>query len=71
MQTNCPNREKNREACTCTYAACNKHGLCCACVTYHRERGEIPGCFFSTQGEATWDRSVEALYRDRYKKNET
>jgi hypothetical protein len=30
--------------------------------------GEAPGCLFSKQGEAAYDRSVEALYRDTNKK---
>jgi len=64
MITNCPNKEKNLASCTCTYP-CDKRGICCECVAYHRERGEIPGCFFSATGEATWDRSVQKLYQDR------
>ena len=65
MSLTCPNREKNLESCTCTYSSCNKRGLCCECVAYHRSRGEIPGCFFTKEGEATWDRSIEKLCQDR------
>ena len=55
----------NNRPCTCTYA-CPRHGKCCECVAYHREHGEgVPGCFFSPEAEATYDRSVEALARDR------
>lgn len=60
----CPNREENLKFCTCTYA-CDKRGLCCECVAAHRKKGQIPGCFFTEAGEATWDRSVEQLCRDR------
>ena len=60
----CPNKAKNLEHCTCTYP-CDKRGLCCECVAYHRAKGQIPGCFFSKKGEATYDRSVAALARDR------
>jgi Domain of unknown function (DUF6485) len=63
--TDCPNRERNLKDCTCTYTACNKQGLCCECVAQHRAIGEIPGCFFTAAGEATYDRSVRALARDR------
>lgn len=56
-------KEKNLEQCTCSYG-CSKAGMCCDCVAFHRRRGEVPGCFFSKQGEATYDRSIEALYRD-------
>jgi len=44
--------------CTCTYEYCNKKGLCCECVAYHRQRGEIPGCFFPADAERTYDRSL-------------
>lgn len=50
--------EKNRENCSCSYTSCNKRGMCCDCVAYHRSNGEIPGCFFPSDGEKTYDRSV-------------
>ena len=51
----------NTRPCPCT-AACPRHGKCCECVAHHRDHGEgIPGCFFSPEAEATYDRSVEAL----------
>ncbi|MEA4854275.1 MAG: DUF6485 family protein [Christensenella sp.] len=56
-------QEKNRETCACTYG-CPRSGLCCECVRHHRSRGQIPGCFFSKEGEASFDRSVEAFIRD-------
>jgi hypothetical protein len=59
----CPNKEKNLEHCTCTYS-CGKRGLCCECVAYHRAAGQIPGCFFTKEGEASYDRSIAALARD-------
>ena len=62
--TECPNLAKNKNMCTCTYT-CERRGRCCECVAYHREMGEIPGCFFSAAGERTWDRSLAALIRDR------
>lgn len=49
---------ENKENCTCSYMACPKRGLCCECVAYHREKGEIPGCFFPSDGERTYDRSI-------------
>jgi len=60
--TNCPNKEKNLEMCTCTYS-CGKRGLCCECVAYHRDKGQIPGCFFPKDVEATYDRSIANLCR--------
>ena len=35
------------------------------CVAYHRAKGQVPGCFFSKAGEASYDRSVaESLHSD-------
>ncbi len=54
-----------RETCPCT-VDCPRHGKCCECVAHHRDHeGGIPGCFFSKEGEALWDRSFEALCKDR------
>lgn len=64
MAVACPNKAKNMEGCTCTYD-CDKLGLCCECVTYHRNKGQIPGCFFTKDGEATWNRSTEMFCKDR------
>jgi len=64
--TNCPNQERNKKDCTCTYD-CDKRGLCCECVAYHRNMGQIPGCLFSPKGEAKWDRSVQCFMSDRGK----
>ncbi len=54
----CENRKKNLVDCTCTYAACDRRGLCCECVAYHRSSGQLPGCFFPPEVEKTYDRSV-------------
>jgi len=56
----CPNREKNLKHCNCTYP-CDKKGICCKCIAYHRSRNELPGCYFSKEKEATYDRSIENL----------
>lgn len=54
----CPNRERNLKDCTCTYPGCSRKGMCCQCIRYHRERGEIPGCLFPKEAERTFDRSA-------------
>lgn len=51
-------KEQNKLNCTCSYS-CSKRGICCDCVTFHRERGEIPGCFFPKNAEKMYDRSIE------------
>lgn len=58
---------ENTIDCTCTYTSCSRHGKCCECIAYHNRMGEVPGCLFSKEGERTYDRSVEALYRDHMK----
>jgi len=56
-------QEKNLENCTCTYLSCTKRGLCCECVTYHRSKRELPGCFFPQEVEKTYDRSIERFVK--------
>lgn len=55
----------NNRPCPCTFD-CPRHGRCCECVAHHRDNNEgVPGCFFSAEAEAIYDRSIEALCRDR------
>ncbi len=61
------NKSKNLSSCTCTYEPCPRKGLCCECVAYHRRNGEIPGCFFSKNGESGYDRSVQSFIKDQSK----
>ncbi len=53
------NIEKNLKHCTCTYEPCNKKGICCECISYHRKLGELPGCLFPPEAERTFDRSIK------------
>jgi len=62
MKASCENN-KSME-CPCTYS-CNKRGKCCACIAYHTGNGEFPACFFSQIAEKTYDRSYNALKKDR------
>ena len=50
-------REMNKASCTCTYEPCSRKGICCECIAYHRENGELPGCVFPPEVERTYDRS--------------
>jgi hypothetical protein len=36
--------KENKARCECPYESCPRHGVCCECVAYHRERGELPMC---------------------------
>ena len=51
-------KEENSAKCNCSYP-CDKKGLCCECVEYHRVRGELPACYFPDEVEKTYDRSIE------------
>jgi len=55
----CLNKEKNLKKCNCTYEPCDKKGICCECIAYHKEHGELPACFFPDDAEKTFDRSVK------------
>lgn len=55
--------EENKKDCSCSYMSCSRRGNCCECVSYHRSNNEIPGCFFSPEGEKTYDRSIENFIR--------
>ena len=59
---------KNLEFCPCSYPFCSRKGICCECLKYHREHGELPACYFSKEVEKTYDRSIENFIRN-YKKN--
>jgi len=52
-------QKENLKHCTCTYPGCDKKGICCECIKYHRESNEIPGCLFPQDAEKTYDRSIE------------
>ncbi|MCD4828346.1 MAG: DUF6485 family protein [Candidatus Cloacimonetes bacterium] len=54
---NCENKKRNLQWCNCTYS-CNKKGICCECVAYHRNMGELPACYFPSDAERTYDRSI-------------
>ncbi len=58
---NCPNESKNQQRCTCTYAGCDKHALCCECLHYHLAMKQLPGCCFPPAAEKTYDRGFQAF----------
>ena len=58
-------KEKNLKSCKCTYLSCSRRGICCECIRYHRQRGELPGCYFSKEAEKTYDRSIEKFIEDQ------
>ena len=60
--------EKNKAICNCTYEPCSRKGICCECIIYHQESGELPACYFPADVERTYDRSVESFIETFRKK---
>lgn len=56
-------KDKNQTACKCTYEPCSRKGACCECISYHLKMRELPGCCFTKEAEATYDRSFEHFTR--------
>ncbi|MDD3587115.1 MAG: DUF6485 family protein [Thermoguttaceae bacterium] len=52
-------KTENLTRCTCTATSCERRGMCCECVAHHLAKRQVPGCFFDTEGEKTWNRSFE------------
>jgi hypothetical protein len=51
-------QKENLKDCNCTYD-CPKKGFCRKCVREHREKNQLPACYFSAEAEKTYDRSIE------------
>ncbi|MCX5706321.1 MAG: DUF6485 family protein [Candidatus Omnitrophica bacterium] len=60
----CLNQKQNPANCNCSYNPCSRKGICCECVVYHRNNGQLPACFFSVEIEKTYDRSVKNFIRN-------
>jgi len=60
-----PACDRTGDNCKCTYPGCSRHGNCCQCVAFHRDRNEATACFFTPEGERSYDRSLQHLMRDR------
>ncbi|MCP4215826.1 MAG: hypothetical protein GY765_14330 [bacterium] len=57
--------ENNLKNCNCTYEPCSRKGNCCQCLAYHRKNDELPACYFSAEGERSYDRSIRNFIKDR------
>lgn len=58
-------KEENLKQCPCTYPGCSRKGLCCECIRYHKEKNELPACYFSKEAEKTYDRSYKKFFEDQ------
>jgi len=60
--------KENKARCNCTYEPCSRKGVCCDCISYHLDLGQVPACFFTADIEKTYNRSIEnfvATYKKR------
>jgi len=60
----CERAPQNLIDCPCTYPKCPRKGICCQCLKYHLENGELPACCFSKEAEKTYDRSFKKFIED-------
>ncbi len=37
-------REENSASCICDNKDCERNGKCCACIAFHRVKGNMPAC---------------------------
>lgn len=51
-------KEENLVRCNCTCEPCARKGVCCECIVYHKDKGQLPACLFPDDAERTWDRSI-------------
>ncbi len=53
------NKKRNTSNCNCSYSPCSRKGVCCDCLAYHWNMGELPACLFPDDVERSYNRSVE------------
>lgn len=58
-------KSTNLNDCPCSYPSCPRKGVCCECIKFHRSMNELPACYFSSEAEKSYDRSVEKFISDR------
>ena len=60
--------DENKAECNCTYEPCPRKGICCECIRFHKESGELPACYFPAEIERTYDRSIQRFITHQSKK---
>ena len=43
-KTDCVNIEKNEAECPCASVECERHGVCCECLSAHSGKNLMPSC---------------------------
>ncbi len=62
-------KQENLKNCSCSYPGCPRKGICCECIKHHRQKGELPACYFSEETEATYDRSIRGFIEEQKNDN--
>lgn len=44
MKRDCLNKFENEQDCPCNDLNCERHGICCECIKYHKNKGNLPKC---------------------------
>lgn len=68
----CPNYEINKQMCPCTETDCERHGICCECVAYHRKSTQWPltACMRTNRLESTLSLAMATDPKcDNYERN--
>lgn len=61
-------QKENLKNCPCTWPNCNRKGICCECLKYHQEKGELPACYFPPEIEKEYNRKIENFIKIYLKK---
>jgi len=56
-------KQENSKRCNCGFE-CERKGVCCLCVEYHRNKKQLPACYFSDKIAASHDRSAETYFKE-------
>jgi len=51
-------KEDNLKFCNCGFD-CERKGICCLCLANHRDKGQLPACYFTDIVASSHDRSIE------------
>lgn len=58
----CVNIKNNDQDCPCPSSDCERHGVCCECVSAHASKDSLPSCLkIKVQESETFRKSVVGL----------
>ncbi len=44
MKRECLNKFENEQDCPCKSDSCERHGVCCECIKFHKNKKDKPAC---------------------------